>query len=200
MSDPIEFFFDFSSPYAYFATFRLEELSRAVGREVHWKPIMIGAAFKETGNQPLIHQPLKGDYVRHDWARQAGRMGVPWVLPDPFPIAALAPSRAFYWFDERGPEQAKTFAAAAFHAYFGEGKDISAPDALTGAIEAAGGEAGEVIAAIQQPALKEHLKQETMAAIGRGVCGSPFFIVDGEPFWGSDRLWMIKKWIRGDNW
>ncbi|MDH5750400.1 MAG: DsbA family protein, partial [Rhodospirillales bacterium] len=128
------------------------------------------------------------------------RMQVPWILPDPFPIAALAPSRVFYWFDDRDPEQAKIFAHAAFRTYFGEGKDISKPEALTGAIEAAGGVAVDVFAAIQEPAVKERLKKETTAAIERGVCGSPFFIVDGEPFWGSDRLWMVKKWIRGDNW
>ncbi len=69
MTDTIEFYFDFSLPYGYFASVQVDGLAAKFGRTVAWKPIMIGAAFKETGSRPLIEQPIKGDYCRHDWQR-----------------------------------------------------------------------------------------------------------------------------------
>ena len=85
MAGVIEFYFDFSSPYGYFALVQVDDPAAEFGRTVTWKPIMIGAAFKESGNSPLIEQPLKGDYSRLDWQRIARLLNVPWVLPEPFP-------------------------------------------------------------------------------------------------------------------
>jgi len=197
MTDTIEFYFDFSSPYGYFASFKVDELAEHAGREAVWKPIMIGAAFKESGNVPLIEQPLKGAYCIHDWERMANAMDVPWVLPDPFPIATLAAARAFYWLDDDDPDTAKAFAKAAYHAYFGEERDISSADVVAEIAEPLGVGGDALRSAVADPAAKERLKMETNDAIGKGVCGSPFFIVDGEGFWGSDRMWMVKKFMQG---
>lgn len=201
MSDVLEFFFDFSSPYGYFASLRVDALAEGGGRRAVWRPFMLGVAFKETGNRPLGDQPLKGDYCRYDWQRMSRLMGVPWVLPDPFPIATLAASRAFYWLDDRDSAIAKDFAKGAYHAYFGEGRDIREADVLAAIAEPLGVDPGEMLPALSEPAAKQRLKDETARALDRGVCGSPFIIVDGEPFWGSDRLWMVKKHMAGiDRW
>ena len=93
MSDPVLFFFDFSSPYGYFAAQKIDETVADFGRDVQWKPMMLGAAMKETGNVPIAHQPIKGDYCRRDWDRMARYMKAPWKMPDPFPIATLAAAR-----------------------------------------------------------------------------------------------------------
>ena len=53
--------------------------------------------------------------------------------------------------------------------------------------------------ALQEEDVKQRLKDETQSAIDEGVFGAPFFIVDGEGFWGSDRMWMIKRWLQGRN-
>jgi 2-hydroxychromene-2-carboxylate isomerase len=200
MSGPIEYFFDFSSPYGYFASFRIDALAEDCGRACTWKPIMIGAAFKETGNLPLIEQPLKGAYCAHDWQRMGRGMGVPWVLPEPFPIPTLAAARAFYWLDDRDSGLAKLFARAAFHAYFGEGRDIAPAETVAEIATGVGADGAAVAQAVANPAIKERLKHETTDAIARGVVGSPYFMVDGEGFWGCDRLWMVKKWIKGGGW
>ncbi len=200
MTEPLEFYFDFSSPYGYFASFKVDELAAGGGREAAWKPIMIGAAFKESGNRPLIEQPLKGAYCVHDWERMGRAMGVPWRLPDPFPIAALAAARAFYWLDDDDPERARKFARAAYHAYFGEGRDLSSVEVVAAVATPLGIDGEGLAAAVADPAVKQRLKEETNAAIAKGVCGSPFFIVDGEGFWGSDRMWMVKKWMKGGGW
>lgn len=86
MPAPIEFFFDFASPYAYFAAHRIDAIAAKHGREVEWRPFMLGAAFKATGMMPLTEQPLRGDYARRDWDRLARRMNLPFVLPERFPI------------------------------------------------------------------------------------------------------------------
>ena len=200
MAGVIEFYFDFSSPYGYFASVQVGDLAAEFGRIVAWKPIMIGAAFKESGNSPLIEQPLKGDYSRHDWQRLARLLDVPWVLPEPFPIATLAAARAFWWLVDGDEALARRFAHAAFHRYFGEGRDISAAETVAEVAETLDIDGPALLAAVQDPAIKERLKRETDAAIERGVFGSPFVFVDGEGFWGADRLWMVKRWLERGDW
>jgi 2-hydroxychromene-2-carboxylate isomerase len=200
MADPIDFYFDFSSPYGYFASIKIDRLGERFGRQVNWRPIMIGTAFKASGNQPLVAQPLKGEYSKHDWDRLGRFMEVPWHFPDRFPVAALAPSRAFWWLNQRDAELARRFAEKVFLAYFGDGRDISDP-AVTGMIgEALGVDRAALLEAISQAEWKQRLKDETEAAIARGVFGSPFIMVDGEGFWGADRLWMVKKWLERGGW
>ncbi|MSO93590.1 MAG: 2-hydroxychromene-2-carboxylate isomerase [Rhodospirillales bacterium] len=198
--EPVDFYFDFSSPYGYFAAFKIDALVGRFERAVRWHPMMLGAAMKVSGNRPLADQPIKGDYADHDWARMARFMELPWARPEPFPIAALAPARAFYWLDERDPALAKDFAKAALGAYFGEGRNISVPEVAAGIGAGLGIAPEDLLAAIATPGIKERLKAETDEAIRRGVFGSPFFIVDGEPFWGSDRLWMVKRWLQSGGW
>jgi 2-hydroxychromene-2-carboxylate isomerase len=200
MSDPVRFYFDFSSPYGYFAALRIDETVADFGRDVQWKPMMLGAAMKETGNVPIAHQPIKGDYCRRDWDRMARYMKAPWKMPDPFPIATLAAARAFYWLDDNDPALAKRFARAAFDEYFGQGHDITEPEVVAEIAEPLGVGKDDLLAAVQDPAIKERLKDETTAALKAGVFGSPMVIIDGEPFWGCDRLWMIRRWLKSGGW
>ncbi|WP_267878706.1 MULTISPECIES: DsbA family protein [Hyphomonas] len=79
---PIEFWFDFSSGYAYLAACEIDALSARVGRDVLWRPSMLGAAFKVTGMRGLSAIPMKAEYARHDWSRAARRIGVDMILPD----------------------------------------------------------------------------------------------------------------------
>ena len=74
MADMLEFWFDFSSPYAYFGALDIEALAAKHKRRVLWRPFLLGAAFKTTGMQPLINMPMRGDYARRDWARLARRV------------------------------------------------------------------------------------------------------------------------------
>lgn len=200
MSQPVLFYFDFSSPYGYFAAVKIDELVGRFNRTVTWKPMMLGVAMKETGNRPLADQPLKGEYCLRDWDRLARHMKVAWKMPTPFPIATLAAARAFYWLDDKDPGLAKRFARAAFDTYFGKGRDITAPETVADIAAPLGVDRAALLAAVQDPAVKERLKQETAEALRKGVFGSPFFIVDGEPIWGSDRLWMVKHWLREGGW
>ncbi len=197
MSNPIEFYFDFSSPYAYLAVAEIDALAAKHHRNVAWKPMMLGIALKLTGNKPLVDVPMKGDYTRRDVPRTAKRLKLPFVWPEKFPYAAIAPSRAFYWLSARDETKGKLFARAVFTAYFGHGKNVDTPEAVAEVASHLGVPKDETLAALQDQAVKDRLKTETDAAIAKGVFGSPFFIVDGEPYWGQDRLADVARQLEG---
>jgi 2-hydroxychromene-2-carboxylate isomerase len=195
MTSPIDFYFDFSSPYGYLAATRINAIGAKFERRVKWRPILLGAAFKVSGNAPLVAQPLKGSYTMRDLPRTARYMGVPYKHPTPFPIAAVSASRAFYWLDDRDPLMAHKFAMTCFATYFAEGIDISSVETVAELAARVGASAEEVLVALADPVVKDRLKAEVDAAIGLGVFGSPYIIVDGEPFWGSDRLDQLQAWL-----
>ena len=68
---PIDFYFDFSSPYGYFASQKIEALAEKHGRTVDWHPMLLGVVFKQTGAAPLTEIPVKGPYSKRDFARSA---------------------------------------------------------------------------------------------------------------------------------
>lgn len=197
---PIEFYFDFSSPYGYFAAAKIEALAAKYQRSTIWRPMLLGAVFKITGQQPLVTIPLKGSYAQHDLIRSARWFGVPFKLPTKFPVSSTAPCRAYYWLHDRDPAAAKTLAQALYRAYFAEDRDISNPEVTANVAAKLGHDKEAVTQAINDPAVKERLKSEVDAAIERGIFGSPYIIVDGEPFWGSDRLDQIEQWLVKGKW
>jgi len=200
MPEPIEFYFDFASPYGYFASHRIDALAERHGRTAAWKPFMVGAAFKVTGSRPMTGAPIKGAYAGRDLARTARRMRLPFQLPAGFPHATLAPARAYYWLAGSDAAAARAFARAAYYAYFAEGRDIGQPDVTAEIAAVLGAESDALLGAIQEPAIKAQLKTVTDGAIKRGVFGSPFVFVDGEPFWGHDRLDEVEAWLESGGW
>src|SRR5882724_11406653 len=118
MTKPIDFYFDFSSPYGYFASARIDDIAGRHGRTVTWRPILLGAVFKITGQQPLPTIPLKGTYAKRDLERCARLFGLPFRFPTNFPIASTAASRAFYHLAENDAALARKLARALYAAYF----------------------------------------------------------------------------------
>jgi 2-hydroxychromene-2-carboxylate isomerase len=197
---PIDFYFDFSSPYGYIASQIVDEMEKRIGRPVKWRPMLLGVTFKIMGQVPLVEVPMKGDYARNDFARSARLHKVEYREPRKFPIGTVAACRAFYWADERDPARARAFAKALYRAYFTEGKDIGAPATVVDIAGSVGLDAAALAAALEDPALKDRAKREVESAIAAGVFGSPFFVVDGEAFWGVDRMSMVEEWIRTGGW
>lgn len=200
MAVPLTFYFDFSSPYGYLAAQRIDRIAARHGRGVDWRPFLLGITFKQTGTGPLLNIPIKGGYARHDIERCARLIGVPFIWPAEFPFSSVAASRAYYWLAERDVEAAKALARALYKAAFGEGRDISKPEAVAGIAAELGHDRDTVRAALQDPAVKERLKREVDTAIEAGVFGSPYILVDGEPFWGHDRLDQVEKWLETGGW
>jgi 2-hydroxychromene-2-carboxylate isomerase len=200
MAAPIDFYFEFASPYGYLASTQIEALAARHGRSVAWHPIMLGAAFKETGARPLTEVPLKGPYLRHDVPRFARLLGVPLILPPVMPMNSLAASRACVWLDEDDPALARRLAKTLLHVHWGEGRDLGAPEAVAEVAAGLGIARDALLAAVADKRIKDRLRDQTQAAIERGVFGSPFIFVDGEPFWGADRLPQVEAWLEKDGW
>lgn len=195
MPAPIEFYFDFSSPYAYLASEKIEAIATRFGRSVAYKPILLGAIFKTLGGAPLTEIRLKGDYSRHDFARSARFAGVPFKLPEPFPIGTVAAARGLLWLQSQGSSKSVSYVHRCFRAYFVEGRDISQPEVLAEVARDLGIDPVALAAGTQEPAIKDRLKALNDEALARGVFGAPFLFVDGEPFWGHDRLPQIERWL-----
>lgn len=200
MSGPIEFWFDFSSAYAYFAAREIDALAARVGRLVTWRPFMLGTAFKVTGARGLSSTPLKKDYANRDWARLARLGGLPFRLPDGHPRIALAATRAFYWIEEQAPATAPAFARAVFNAYYTVGLDTADVGAVADLGAHLGLDRAALAAGCADPAIKARATAAGEEAVARGVFGSPWFFVDGEPFWGHDRMAMMEEWINRGGW
>lgn len=200
MAKPIEFYFDFSSPYGYLAAQRIDEIGAENKREVSWRPFLLGAVFKTTGGQPLLGIPMKGDYALRDLLRSARLMDIPIAVPKNFPFMSVSACRATYWLSEKDPEAGKVLALALYRAAFAENRNIANPQGVAEVAADLGHDPDEVIAAVQDPRIKDLLKREVDAAIDKGVFGSPYFIIDGEPFWGYDRLEDIGVWLESGGW
>lgn len=200
MPAPIAFYFDFSSPYGYLAAQRIDDLAAAHGREADWRPFLLGAVFKTTGSEPLLNVPLKGDYARRDLARSARRFDIPFVLPEVFPFPSVSACRASYWLKARDPAAARRLMAALYRSAFAEGRDIRSAEAVAEVAAALGHDRDALLAAMQDPMIKQTLKDEVAAAIEKGVFGSPYIVVDGEPFWGFDRLPDVALWLERGGW
>lgn len=196
---PIEFHFDFSSPYAYIASELIDALAEKHGRGVHWQPVLLGAAFKLTGAAPLVQVPLKDAYALRDFTRSARFHCVPLRIPARFPVSTLHAARAFLWFTQQDEMGARQFAQAVFRAYFLDGREI---DQIEVVLDLAQSFAqpfdvtrAALAEALQGTVLKNALRDIVDRALSSGVFGVPWFSVDGEPFWGVDRLPQLERWL-----
>lgn len=198
---PIAFYFDIFSPYGYIASTQIDALAARYGRVVDWRPVMLGiTVLKFMGLKPLPETPLKGPYMQHDAPRMAQLAGVPFRFHGLKGVNSVNGLRAFLWLKARDPALAVRFARRMFERLWVHGKDITPVEASAEEAAALGIEPTALQTAINAPEWKEALRLAVDDAIAKGVFGVPHFIVDGEPIWGGDRLWMIEHWLRYGNW
>ena len=196
MSEPIDFWFDFSSPYGYLLSERIDAVAARHGRKVRWHPILLGVVFQATGSAPLtLQNPAKAAYSLLDFARSARFMGIAYRHPTRFPLATQNAARAYYWLHGQDCALARRFAHAVFHALYVDDRDVSAPETVLEIAAGLGVDRNSLQAALQTPEIKARLKDEVDGALKIGVFGSPHVIIDGEAFFGADRLPQIEKWL-----
>ena len=200
MADPIDFYFDFSSPYGYLAANVIDDLAAKHGRTAAWRPMLLGAVFKVSGQQPLLNIPIKGDYAKRDLPRTARLMGIPFTMPEKFPFVSVSACRAFYWLVDDDSAAARDLALALYRRAFAEGQPIAQASEVVDVAASLGHDPDAVQAALQDPIVKDRLRAEVDLAITHGVFGSPFIVVDGEPFWGVDHLQQVERWLETGGW
>jgi 2-hydroxychromene-2-carboxylate isomerase len=190
----VTFYFDLGSPFAYLAAERLNDV---LPEPVRLQPVSLGALFKLSGRSSWA----VGDHERRragiaEVERRASLYGLPLVRwPDPWPGNYLMAMRAatFAFRAERGRE----FAMQAFHSAFQDGLDLSVAANVLLAAEAADLDPRVVEQATQDPQIKLALREATDAAHRLGVFGVPTVTVNGESFWGDDRLERAAVYLEG---
>jgi 2-hydroxychromene-2-carboxylate isomerase len=201
MSGPVDFYFDFISPYAYIASTQIDALAARHGRTVTWRPVLIGVTvMKVMGIKPLMETPMKSDYLRHDAPRMAKAYGIPFKYHDVRGGNSLAASRTFLWLKNQDHELAMRFARRMFERLWVDGLDITPREDVVAEAAALGVNGHDLLVAITSPQGKQALNVAVDEAINSGVFGVPFFIADGEPIWGGDRLWMLDHWLKHGSW
>jgi 2-hydroxychromene-2-carboxylate isomerase len=191
MAAPIRFYLDFASPYAWLALDRIEALARERGRALEWRPMLVWAVLKAQGVPPPLDAPAKRAYLFADMVRSAAFYGVAYRHPENLPLSAHRAARLFHALAVEDVARATAFGRAVLRGFFAEGVDIADPAALARLAARQGVDAETAAAAMDGPVGRERLAATIAAAVADGVCGSPSFLVDGELFFGADRVAQI---------
>jgi 2-hydroxychromene-2-carboxylate isomerase len=199
---PLHFYFDFISPFGYFASLRIEEMAARHGRRVEWHAMLLGVSvLKVMGLKPLLDTPLKGDYIRRDALRYMRRHGVKMQrkLDDPV-MDPRATGRAFHWVKQRQPELAAPLAHAIYQAYWAGGRDLSSAEAVASIALPEGLDSLRLQEGINSPEASQGLRSAVDASLKAGIFGSPTVVVDGEPFWGVENFELLEQWLASGGW
>lgn len=199
---PLHFHFDFISPYGYFASLRIEALAARHRRTVEWHSMLLGVSvLKVMGLKPLLDTPLKGDYMRRDVVRYQRQHGLAMKRTHDDPMMnPLNCGRAFQWVKARRPALAAPLAHALLQAYWADGLDLSEPESLRQVRLPPGVDAQWLIDGARSPEAAQLLRGAVDASVAAGIFGSPTVVVDGEMFWGVDKLDTLEQWLARGGW
>ncbi|AZY53878.1 2-hydroxychromene-2-carboxylate isomerase [Bordetella avium] len=192
----VEMWFDFASPYSYLALSRIETLTRQAGVRLALRPFLLGPIFQAQGwnDSPFRLFPGKGAYMMRDIVRLADKYGVPYKRPTIFPRLGVLPTRLALL----GQEQpwGLSFCRAVFHANFADDRDIQDEDVMREVLASLSLDAADWLARAKTESCKEALRRQVDRARQHGLFGAPTFLVNGEMFWGNDRLEDALEWAR----
>jgi len=204
MFAPIDFYFDFLSPYGYFASTRIDALAAKYGRTVRWRVFYMRGIMQDRLGQtrPFLEVPLKGDYYKRDVPRMARWFGLPLNSGGLGNFISANACRGFWVLDDLDPELAKRYAREIFEWHHVRSTPPNTPEQVAQAAANVGVDVArlDLAAAVQSPQAKERLRVETDATAEAGVWGTPTFVIDGEMFWGADRLHLVEDWLRRGGW
>lgn len=195
-ASPIDFWFDLASPYSALAALRIADV--ATGLELRWHPFLLGPIFQAQGwnDSPFNLFPAKGRWMWRDVPRRAARRGVAFRQPSRFPRHSVLANRVALV--ALGEGWGEDCVRATFRAEFSSDADIADPGVMAHIVSDLGRDGAEIVARAQMQPIKDALRAATDQASRQGIFGAPTFLVDGELFWGDDRLEDAVSWARGE--
>jgi 2-hydroxychromene-2-carboxylate isomerase len=198
----VQFYFDFISPFGYFASLRIDELAAKYGREVEWTSMLVGVSvLKVMGIPPIVDLPLKGAYVINDAKRYARQHGIAFERQHPSPTSRpVEAGRVYSWARAIDPACAKRLAGMIFRSYFVQCEDIAQDYVLRACVREAGLSWDSYEANRADGTAAGLLRRSVKGSLAQGVFGSPFFIVDGEPFFGLEKMPVLEEWLATGGW
>lgn len=194
MSAALQVWFEFASTYSHPAVLRVEDVATRAGVPLVWKPFLLGPIFRAQGwtDSPFNLYPVKGRYMWRDLERVCARHGLPFRRPTRFPRPSLLAARVALLAADEG--WAGDFARAVYRANFVDDRDIAARETVAAIADALGRPSAGLLARAEAPETKDRLRRQTEEAVALGIFGAPSFVVDGELFWGNDRLEDAVAW------
>ncbi|MEM9105921.1 MAG: 2-hydroxychromene-2-carboxylate isomerase [Pseudomonadota bacterium] len=200
MTSTIEFVFDFGSPNAYCAYHAIGPVAQRHGATVKILPCLLGGIFKETGNQaPMItFAKIKGklEYERLEFARFLNRYALTKFKFNPhFPVNTVMLMRGAVVAEMEG--DLERYVEAGLKMMWEDGLKMDDPEVFVSAFTEAGFDGQHLATRIQEDDVKARLFENTSAAIERGAFGVPTFYVDGEMYFGKERIVQIEEQISG---
>ena len=198
MTKSVEFYFDLGSPTTYLAHTQLAKICADTQSELIYIPMLLGGVFKATGNASPAMIPAKGRYMFQDLDRFAKRYGVQLRFNPYFPINTLILMRAVTGMQMHQPQRFAEFVDCLFKALWVEGRNLNDPQTVAAVLTENGFDPQEIIALTNDESVKAALKENTEAAIKRGVFGAPSMFIGDQLFFGQDRLDFVEEALRQD--
>jgi 2-hydroxychromene-2-carboxylate isomerase len=198
MRHAVDYYFAPNSPWTYLGHARFADLVKATGATVRVLPMDLGQVFPVSGGLPLPKRaPQRQAYRLLELRRFSDALGLPLhVQPRHFPVAADDASRLIIAAElQAGADAAMVLTGAIGAAVWAQERNIA--DAATlGALLAECGLPASLLDQSRSPEVQARYAQNTQAAIDAGVFGAPSYVVDGELFWGQDRLDFVERCLR----
>lgn len=184
----VEIAFDVVCPYAYLASTQIEAIAARTGASIVWEPILLGGVFRAIGqvdDPNVVTSAAKRAHTERDLRRWATHFGVPLVRRAGPPRRSVLAMRAICATAAADRPKAIHALFAALHA---RGEDIADPAVAQRALDSVALDGADLVARADDPAIKDDLRARTAHAVARGVFGVPAMFVEGELYWGQDRL------------
>jgi len=199
MTKRLEFWFDFSCPYAYLGSTQIEALAERTGATLELKPFLLGGVFRAIKTPQVLFTTLSPPKAAHngrDMMRWAQHMDVELNMPAGHPFRTVTALRTLLVTGEPYNDLMHRY----YRAYWVDGKDLADPAVLAQVLTDAGHDAEAVLEAAGSEAVKQQLFEATDTALERGVFGAPAMVIEGEKalYWGQDRLDQVEAALGGD--
>lgn len=194
MTQP-EFWISIGSTYSYLTVSRLPAIEETTGIRFDWRPFSVREIMIEMDNIPFATKPVKAAYMWRDIDRRAKMHGLSPVLPAPYPLKEFDLANRIAVLG-RAEGWARDYIVATYKLWFEEGLEAGGPENLTRALARIGQDHDRIVARAMSDDIETAYRTATTEARQRGIFGAPSFVIDGELFWGDDRLEDALSWFR----
>lgn len=192
MPRTIDYYFSLHSPWTYLGHAAFLDIAGRHGCAIIYRPVPLRAVFDETGGLPLPKRhPVRQRYRLMDLQRWRERRQVPLVLqPKHLPFDPSLADRFLIAIVQAGGDPGR-FMAEVMAGVWAHDHDMTQPEAIAGIARATGFDAQELASAAESDAVIQRYESAIGTAIEAGVFGAPSYVLDGEVFWGQDRLELL---------
>ena len=192
MPRQIDYYFSLTSPWAYIGHALFCQVVSTYDCEINYKPVMLGELFSETGGLPLVKRhPVRQRYRMLELQRWREKRGLTFHLrPAHVPFNGRLADGVVIAAVEAGHDP-DPFLRRAFASVFEDQLDLADPAVLTRLADESGLPGGQMIARSGSDEVSAAYEQNRQDALAADVFGSPAYVLDGEVFWGQDRIELL---------